>query len=259
MKHVEILRWILPLLIVLGAILSVVAVLLLGQGWGAALLNLGAVLIGSALTCSLIGLLIERMENQETERRALQEEKAYLIRRMGSDVRDVAVPAVDELRRRGWLIDGSLRRAVLNGANLEGAHLMDARLEEADLQNARLERANLADARLGGANLARANLSHCVLGETNLCKACLWRADLSRAVLACTYLKGASIRYANLEEPRRLVSVNLSNANLEGARTTASQLERAISLSGATLPDGTELSEDNWRAEFEEWRSRQKE
>lgn len=39
--------------------------------------------------------------------------KTELIAQMGFDIRDVAVPAVDELRRHGWFTDGSLRGADL--------------------------------------------------------------------------------------------------------------------------------------------------
>jgi hypothetical protein len=115
---------------------------------------------------------------------------------MGSDVRDAAVPAVEELRREGWLYNGSLRVAALRYANLEGARLWGANLEMADL----------------------------------------WGANL----------KGAF-----------LLSANLSRANLEGAQARAGQLYQAENLEGATLPDGNTLSEDNWKAEFEEWRRKQ--
>ena len=37
------------------------------------------------------------------------------------------------------------------------------------------------------------------------------------------------------------------------------QLAQARNLAGATLRDGTKLSEDNWEAEFEEWRKKQEE
>jgi len=50
---------------------------------------------------------------------------------MGSGVRDVAVPAADELRRRGWLTDGSLRGANLSRADLRGANLREANLSGA--------------------------------------------------------------------------------------------------------------------------------
>jgi hypothetical protein len=46
---------------------------------------------------------------------------------------------------------------------------------------------------------------------------------------------------------------------LEAARVSADELAKAMSLEGATLPDGTKLSEDNWEAECEEWRENQEE
>ena len=71
--------------------------------------------------------------------------------------------------------------------------------------------------------------------------------------MARANLRGTILLHANLG---RAV---LEHANLKGAAVLAEQLVQAQSLAGATLPDGTVLSKDNWRAEFEEWRKKQEE
>jgi len=69
------------------------------------------------------------MKKLETEKKELEANKADLIAQMGSSVKDVAIAAVEELRRHGWLCDGSLQGAILSGANLEGAYLVMANTE----------------------------------------------------------------------------------------------------------------------------------
>lgn len=182
--------------------------------------NLGPELGGAVVTYVLIDLVLRTRQREEA-----------LLSQMGLNVRDVAVPAVDALRREGWLSNGSLRGAELWRANLEEADLMGANLEGVDLELANLE----------GVIIVVANLEGCDLGGANLKNA--WLADAN--------LKRADLRDANLE------GVNLWHANLEGAELVASQLSEAWILAGVTLPDGTKLSEDNWRAEFEEWRREQ--
>jgi hypothetical protein len=153
------LRWrILPILIAVALVSSLVAILVSDQGWGAALLNLGTELIGAVATYALFELIIENRTRHQAEQRALEAKKAQLIAQMGSGVNDVAVAATEELRRRGWLTDGSLKSADLSRANLEGADLRNADLGGANLFRANLTRAELWGANLEGTNLSSANL-----------------------------------------------------------------------------------------------------
>jgi uncharacterized protein YjbI with pentapeptide repeats len=98
----------------------------------------------------------------------------------------------------------------------------------ADLREARLKEANLGRAMLAGADLRGANLIYADLSD----------ADLSKADLVEAYLIGANLTRANLNESN-LGRADLSEANLSGAKVTAEQLDRAKSLKGATMPDGT--------------------
>src|SRR6266851_666430 len=96
-------------------------------------------------------------------------------------------------------------------------------LSEADLFEAKLFGANLRGADLREVTLRGADLSHANLLYTNL-----RGVDLSYAKLFGAKLFGANLREANLRE-----------ADLRGATVTKEQLEKAKSLKGTTMPDGS--------------------
>jgi uncharacterized protein YjbI with pentapeptide repeats len=135
-----------------------------------------------------------------------------------------------------------LMRANLSGANLSSTNLSGTTFDGADLTRTNLSGANLTDANLGPAppplvlsdpnrsrRLTRANLSGANLTDANLTRAKLIGADLTDA---------------------NLIGADLSNANLFGAKGwTNEQLAQAKSLVGATLPDGTVMTEEA-REEF---------
>jgi hypothetical protein len=112
--------------------------------------------------------------------------------------------AVEELRVRGWLTDGSLRGTALCQAQMGNADLMGADLRNVDFHQADLEFADLRRTRLNGAKLHRA---------------CLYRANFDQADLT----------YADLYK-----------ADLRGAQNlTEQQLVTVHQLLGALMPDGT--------------------
>jgi uncharacterized protein YjbI with pentapeptide repeats len=127
-----------------------------------------------------------------------------LIRKLCSADNQRVLQAVEELRVRGWLSDGSLCNVAICGALLQNADLMGADLTKVDLHQAHLEHALLCQANLTGAKLTRAILCD---------------ADLSGAILA-----GADIFKADLQNARNL---------------THEQLAQAKRLWGAIMPDGT--------------------
>jgi len=131
-------------------------------------------------------------------------EKYQLIKKLSNPSNQIVLEAIDTLRKRGWLTDGSLANANLcfihiQNANLQGANLPKANLNMADMRWVDLSRANLQ-----GACLSRANLYQADLQDANLEGACLTGANLQCA--------------RNLQE---------------------TQLAQAYSLLGATLPDGS--------------------
>jgi uncharacterized protein YjbI with pentapeptide repeats len=163
----------------------------------------------------------------------------------GADLRGADLSEAD--LSEAVLYRANLCGASLRGANLRGADLTEAQLGEAVLLGADLSRADLTGADLGGANLSLANLSRADLSE----------ADLSGARLRESQLLEAEIRQAQIESAemverfRRVLTVDadlsrvylrgadLSAADLSGAIVTQEQLDKARSLDGATMPDGS--------------------
>lgn len=182
--------------------------------WGSSFLqNLSAGFIAAILTFILVNLIFERREKsyeyQENERR----DKERFVRQMANPDNGLAIVAVQEMRARRWIEDGTLEKAVLTGANLRGAELEGANLREADLRSAVLEGCSLDGA-------------------------CLDGADLGNAVLKDAKLVGATLRGANLYEAD-ITLANLSWADLQGTLClTEQQLSTAQILWAATMEDG---------------------
>jgi len=206
--------------------------------------NFGTEMVGAFLTF----YLIEVLRGGKREREAKEQEKEALkrkfIREMGSDVRDVAVSAANELRTRGWGFgkDGSLRQAELHGANLEKADLREANLQEAYLTWTNLEGVVLVRANLKEAVLMRANLKEAALMGANLEGAYLRETNLEMANLTEASLEGTDLREANLK------GAHLMGANLEGADLMEVNLEgadlREANLEGTKLPNGAQWTSD---------------
>lgn len=93
-----------------------------------------------------------------------------------------AVSAVEELRARGWLKDGSLEGVRLCHARLNEADLFKANLRKVDFHQAHLVRVDFSGANLTGAKLARTDLRGANFSETILTDADLLKANLSGAI-----------------------------------------------------------------------------
>lgn len=126
-----------------------------------------------------------------------------LIRKLRNPETKNVLKAIEELRVRGWLEDGSLKGVLLCHAHMQGADLYKSDLTEVDLHQASLQAADLTMANLSSAKLTRANLRG---------------ANFSRATL-----NEADFLKADLSEARNL---------------TDEQLSKAKRLSHATMPDG---------------------
>jgi hypothetical protein len=168
------------------------------------LIGLGPELAGAAVTYGLFDWFIERPRRLEAEREAerqrIEDEKSELILEMVTGGKDRAIAALNKLRRRHWLYDGSLRGRDLGGVQLQGADLADANLQKAQLWKANLQGANLALANLQEARLHRANLQEARLADANLQEAALWSAKLQGANLAGASLREAQLWGAELDE-----------------------------------------------------------
>ena len=107
-----------------------------------------------------------------------QDEKQRLIREMGNSDNATALAAVEELRERGWLTDGTLHGADLsyanlhkvnlNGASLVGVNLGGAFLMEADLIGTDLRFANLQGSFSIRTYFLGANLQDAILRDSKL-------------------------------------------------------------------------------------------
>jgi uncharacterized protein YjbI with pentapeptide repeats len=152
----------------------------------------------------------------------------------------------------------SLNRVNLSEANLSGANLSGTNLGKSYLGGTNLSGANLSSANLGGADLFQANLSVANLTQARLSEAnvngadlrgsCLNKADLSGADLSGANLNvgdlvGANLRGAKLGGAKLLGAdlreADLSLADLSGTEIVETELEKAKSLEGTTMPDGT--------------------
>ena len=168
-----------------------------------------------------ITVLIIDNANEAIKRR---EEKKRLILQMGSPDNAFAIEAVRQIRTRGWMSDGTLHQADLGRANLKEAILSVADLRGADLGGADLSGAKLERAKMRGADLRQAILSGVDLSFANLHQAYLNEVDLTRAILSGTFLEETDLREA---------------------KVTSEQLDKAKSLRGAILPDGTLYKDDD--------------
>lgn len=251
-------RWqkrVLLVLIVMALVSSLWAVWRSGD-WEGLALNFGVEMAGAVVTYGLLELVVSSKERSEAKR-------SNLIAQLGTKVNAVAIAAAEELRRYGWLYDGSLQRANLMFANLQGASLQEANLQEASLMGVNLQEADLQEADLQGTSLARANLQEALLVRANLQKADLQEttfveanlqeAFLMSANLQGAILQGATLIGADLQETilRRaiLVEANLQEANLARADLQGAFLTGA-DLRGTTLPDGSKWSPDTDMARF---------
>jgi uncharacterized protein YjbI with pentapeptide repeats len=209
-----------------------------------ALSNLFPTFVGIAFTVTILDRLYDRRDKMR--------QKDDLIAKMGSRIKDVAIPAAEELNRRGWLNDGSLRRAKLWYANLEGVQLIRGDLREAEMISANLQSAylpgiNLQSAILSGANLKNANLHGSNLKkamlQTDLRNAMLQRSNLQEAILFEGDLRNADLKCADLRNVHlyltKLQGADLRWANLEGAR-----LDSPVLDSKTKLPDNSEWTHD---------------
>jgi uncharacterized protein YjbI with pentapeptide repeats len=164
---------------------------------------------------------------------------------IGIDLQNAQLSNAD--LRGADLSDANLRDADLSNANLPEAYLSRADLRDTDLSGAYLSGAELSDANLNGADLEGADLGQATLegadmNYANLSGAYLTLTHLRQADLKQADLSGADLSGADLYDPNwvkaSLSGADLSGANLSDAEVTRQQLDQAVSLTGATMPNG---------------------
>lgn len=159
----------------------------------------------------------------------------------GADLSGASVPAAS--LNRVNLSEANLSGADLSAANLNKAYLSGTNLSGANLSGADLGGADLFEANLSGANLARAKLGEGKLLGADLRGSCLNNADLREADLSGVNLNVGDLVGANLRGAKLLGAdlreADLSLADLSGTQIAETELEKAKSLEGTTMPDGT--------------------
>jgi len=133
------------------------------------------------------------------------------------------------------LREAFLNFAKLNGSdfNLTGVNLHGASLTKVTMNAANLGEANLSDTKMFGANLHMANLSGADMRKAVLMSANTDSTPLPRASATGGYeFHSPEPKNANLE------LADLSEVDLTDAYVSEEQLLSAVSLAGATMPDG---------------------
>lgn len=173
-------------------------------------------------------------------------DKEAIIDLCGADFRGASL-VLANLKRLN-LGEADLRKADLRGANLSKTYLSGTNLMGADLTGANLGGADLFAANLNGADLSMAYLRAATLNGADLRggklnEADARDADLSNVNLNVSDLMGANLRGAKLGKARllgaNLSEADLSQADLSGTDISGTDLDKAKSLEGTTMPDGT--------------------
>jgi hypothetical protein len=200
------------------------------------------------LTAS-IPVVIAIVGNRYTQQRAQNDALQAYLDQMGELMLDKAHPLrgapelSDEriLARARTLtvveqLDAIRQRSAL-GFVLEAGLLTPQHSSEdpvISLHQANLEGAQLSNFSLTGSSLYGANLKGADLSQANLRDAKLFGANLEGANLRGTILDGANLGGANLR------GANLYGDEITGVANEQELEERAESLAGTTMPDGTE-------------------
>lgn len=223
---------ILALLVVIVLLIGGMALYAGHDAWG-----YGINVFTSVVSTVATVLILDRLAERRADRKAEEALKRQLVDDAASTSNEIAVNAIHQMRRKGWLTgeDGLLKEEELSRANLDRVDLSGANLQEADLRFSRLQRANFTllnvkgsqrfgpimlevheerIARLQGADLCFADLRGANLAKVNLKKAWLSYARLEGANLADANLQGA----------------NLIDAIMEGANITGAQFDQATRL-----------------------------
>lgn len=134
---------------------------------------------------------------------------AELIRKLRSPENKRVLEAVEELRVRGWLTDGSLNNVPLCHVHMERADLIGAKFHNVDFHQADLRWADLSMADLSGTDLSRVELQGANLSATNLEVADMYKANLQGA---------HNLTDEQLAQAKRLFGATMMDGNIYDGR-----------------------------------------
>ena len=154
------------------------------------------------------------------------------IVRLGIDLSGIKITGTNLVIRRK-------RKSEYPGIDIPNAKLSGAEILDSNLAHANLSGAILTDANLKGSCLERAVFIGAKLNGADLSMSDLFRADLSNSDMTGAKLVGASLRFTTFSKSTILNNVDLTDANLRGAKgLTQPQLNMAC----AGINRGPELS-----------------
>lgn len=178
-----------------------------------------------------------------------QRELEIILLRLREGVNEDVSEALERLRSKGWLEDGTLAGSYLRRIHFQNADLRKANLESANLRRVKLQEAILWESNLANADLSNADLRSAQISEyeqvSNLSGANLREANLQGAKLEEAYLQNANLEKANLSHAH-LQYADMSYTNLQKADLRGSNLSET-NLFGADLR-GAILIDANLRA-----------
>lgn len=133
-------------------------------------------------------------------------------------------------------------QAKMNSTNIEATDFQDVRaidsnFSQAEIFNSTFQNADISFARMDYTTIRTTNFYRVKARETNFVRSympdCLFQwATLSNASFRHAVLLGSNFENANVQD------VDFTRALLAGVRITPGQLETALSIANATLPDG---------------------
>lgn len=200
-----------------------------GFSLGQFIISIAPEIVGIFITVVIIDTFYRRREEERL--------KHDLIREMGSFANPVAIRAVEALRDKGWLTDGTLihkkfHQAELKYADLSNAVLNRCRFAGANWQNVKAYHLQLTGGQLGGIDLRKSQLNVSNLAHTNINDADAREADFRGCNLEGVHFDQTDLENCNFTGTN-LKGTDFYNANLKGV-----DFERAVFDENTLMPDG---------------------
>ena len=190
------------------------------------------------------------------------EERDALLQQFRSKNRTESLSALEAIKARGWLQDGTLRGAYLYGAKWQNMDLTGADLRDCTLSGIVLENATLTDANFSGAEMIDCNMKGVIAKRAAFVGVDAIAAKLHNADLTDADMRGMTLGNATLSFTRfhhtQLADIDFNNAildntifadvDLSGVRNLDTVRHYAPSaIDTATLVQSTAVESDFWR------------
>ncbi|CAF2008159.1 unnamed protein product [Rotaria magnacalcarata] len=228
--------------------------------------------IGRRLDYTQLSLPLTSLINASFEQIYFNEVNFSMCNMAGASFRSSQVIRADFYKANLTLtnfINADISKSKFSGATMERASFINAKFSQVDMSNVDLQSANLqfinafqtsffladiSSADFNSAYLLQADLTQLAARSTNFhtvkamganfsnayMPGCVFQwADLSSASFQMAYLAGSNFENANLQD------VDFTGAYLADAKITPGQLDVALSIAQAILPDGSKRKNRN--------------